>query len=84
MMVVVTNLATLRDEEIPAAREGFRGRISPLIRVRGGEIMYASTLGEKRALLEGSTEDDVLVWPWGGKYSTTVFGLSLEQAQALA
>ena len=65
------------------AKRGMRAKISPLIRIRGADVVYAQTLTDKRQLIAEAFEGDRFVWPWGGRWSTTVFELTISQVQEL-
>jgi hypothetical protein len=54
-----------------------------MIRVGDDGPEYGQTISQKKALLEGASPDETILWPWAGQWSTTVFALTVEQARAL-
>ena len=73
----------LQPDSFAAARVGASDKISPFIRRTSKGIEYAGTLTEKRDLVRRMRKNEIVIWPWGGRWATDVFELSVEEAREL-
>ncbi len=48
-------------------------------RVRGSEVTYVQTVGDKKAAIASSVSIDVFFLAWTGKWSTDLFKVSREE-----
>ena len=77
------DLFASRPGSLEAASYSVASSTCPFLRVTSEGVEYAQTAVQKKELLDRMKEDETIVWPWVGKWSTDVFRLSLPEAKSL-